>query len=236
MSPRNIFTSSLGLARVWSQPSLVFQALLWNRWRNGKNRHVVLCSSPSTKPWQDVHKMVSYEVSFPGILVPAWKGGSSELMFRFYPKGSSSRTHGFRHSLLLFSSASNEGSLSCSYAVKGIFWSVVPLSKDFLQGWREGWQRHSRIQSHTQSPSERSGAGQPGHTGAITRQQPDKVWDGEQTPLAYSLRKEVGNVLRLSHGLFEGVPFKLLFIGDTPVPKMQEMCGPNTPPLNKLLS
>lgn len=62
------------------------------------------------------------------------------------------------------------------------------------------------------------------------------MWDGEQTPLAYSLRKEVGNVLRLSHGLFEGVPFKLLFIEDTPVPKMQEMCRPNTPLLNKLLS
>lgn len=39
--------------------------------------------------------MVSYEVSFPGILVRAWKGGSSELVFRFYPMGSSSKTHGF---------------------------------------------------------------------------------------------------------------------------------------------
>lgn len=69
--------------------------------------------------------------------------------------------------------------------------------------------------SHTHSPSEPSGASQPGPTDAITRQQQDKVWDGEQTPLAYSLRKEVGNVLRLTHGLFEGVPFKLLFMGDT---------------------
>lgn len=112
----------------------------------------------------------------------------------------------------------------------------MPLSKDFLKGVREGCQCHSRTHAHTHPSSRWSGASQPGPTDALTLQQQDKVQGGEQTPLAYSLRKEVGNVLRLSHGLFEGVPFKLFFIGDTLFPKMQEMCGPNTPPLNKLLS